>query len=177
MKSKKATLKDFTNFHGMLILPDSASKCVEAFTNHNATILFMPRNFNSKKLENYHIKSLTLFSYYSLVLASLTGLSTLINLTHFFKPLEDFNGLNTKDIDENILDFISHQSSVDINHLKVIRKFEYTFYLPNLHVVMYHVLDGIGNIHLVEIYESATTLKFIYTIILMLLIGVLFQNI
>ncbi len=69
----------------MLIAPGPAQRCIESF---NGRILFMPSNYSrdastfpAAGLRSRWEPSLTLMTYYLLVLASLTGLSTLLGQT------------------------------------------------------------------------------------------------
>ena len=72
--SRQATLQDFVHFHGMLCHPATAARCIRAFD--NGSVLFMPQNYTFASLADYDCAggTLTLWSYYALVLVSLTGL-------------------------------------------------------------------------------------------------------
>lgn len=101
---------------------------------------------------------LNLFTYYWLVWISFTGLSTLLGLTKTMCTSEDMNkGLppnETEDITDEILLYLSYPSKEDC---KVVRKFEYYFRIPLIHVKMFHVLGNDNKLHLVEIFRGNTT--------------------
>jgi len=94
-------------FHGMVCSPSTAQKCIHSFvSNHNTTllnkdrqqkkpndknnrnsigsgsILFLPSNYSNDEIHVYDCcHTLTIVTYYALVLLSFTGLSTLLGLT------------------------------------------------------------------------------------------------
>jgi hypothetical protein len=74
-----------THTHRMLIAPGLAKRCIESF---NGRVLFMPSSYSRDAatfpaggLHSRWEPSLTLTTYYLLVVASLTGLSTLLGQT------------------------------------------------------------------------------------------------
>ena len=126
----KASVKDFSHFHGMLCRPSTAQRCIDEFV--GATILFMPLDYNNKKHQTNiqsdnkptkhspassslsHFRTwdashiLTTTSYYGLVLLSFTGLSTLLRQTRFLvgrqeTPATD-NSLSSENQPSKILD-------------------------------------------------------------------------
>jgi hypothetical protein len=162
-----ATLVQFRNFHGMLIGPSGAQKCISAFD--EGVILFMPSN--RKTLEKYHYRNLSLFSYYSLVLASFTGFCTFLGFTDFILSKQSMNGIASDKITDDILDYIAQHSEDSRESLKIIRHFKYDFKLPNINVDMWHLTGDTGVVHLVEIYESQTRIAQIYTALLIALVS------
>lgn len=140
------TLANFQNFHGMLIRPTIAKKCIDVF--RNGKILFMPSN-REKGLQHFEVKGLDSLMYYGFVFYSFTGLSTLLGLTDFIESKEDFQGLKCPEITEEITNYIGGK-------LKIVRRFEYNFRLPAIRVKMYHLTDeNFEALHLVEIYEGS----------------------
>jgi hypothetical protein len=84
--------EDYTYFHGMLLGPKRAQRCINSF---NGTILFMPHDYVprdtgrdnriDKSLAAYDCSPpfLSLTLYYLLVLISFTGFSTICGWTRF----------------------------------------------------------------------------------------------
>ena len=90
-KPRQATLADFTHFHGMLSRPTTAQRCIDAFS---GTIVLLPNDYHGKaNLPEYDYSgaTLNLFSYYGLVLFSLTGLWTLLGWTRFLVARHEGN--------------------------------------------------------------------------------------
>ena len=164
-----STHKEFTTFHGMLCNPMSANRCIKAF---NGTILFMPSNYKEKGIATYHTTNLNLVTYYLLVLWSLTGLSTLLRMTHFIETKEDLkNGLISPEITEDIVTYINQESGSDQgNQLTVIRRYAFYFRLCGVRVKMFHLQssDKADKLHLVEIYEPITFSQLVSTILIAL---------
>ncbi len=108
-----ATLSNFNTFHSMRADPFTANKCIKSFTTNKGCILFMPSSYsqtdNQTKsgsartstcssrsiLEEINLhdasNSLNLISYYALVIASFTGMSTILGLTQSIKVVEFAN--------------------------------------------------------------------------------------
>ena len=82
LPQSQPTLDEYVHFHGMLCSPDTAKRCVDSF---DGTILFMPHTYSPATLPSFDCTRpiLTVWSYYVLVLFSLTGLSTLLGRTKF----------------------------------------------------------------------------------------------
>ena len=167
----------FVNFHGMVCSPKTASKCIDAF---DGTILFMPSTYTPDTLALYDYSPdgvLTPFSYYLLVLISLTGLSTLLGMTDFrmsrefpdpgaaaaaaVTPDEKRNQTATTPfvstfndglrVESLVLDYCKQYTKAQTIHLK--RQFEYEFRLVGLEVIMLHFLCDQNKLHLVEVYQ------------------------
>ena len=89
------TLQNFHAFHGMLCSPRVAKECIQCF--HQGTILFLPFNYEEIAVmeENRYTynHSLTVFTYYLLVLLSFTGLSSILGQTQTMDARE-FNHNN-----------------------------------------------------------------------------------
>lgn len=83
-------MQDYIDFHGMLCVPSVASKCIDSF---NGKILFMPRDYKSKGIDRYCYSRISLIDYYTLVVYSLTGLSTLLNMTSLSHAEESMEGI------------------------------------------------------------------------------------
>lgn len=139
------TLKEYTAFHGMFIGPASAQRCIDSFT---GKILFMPSCYSpsddfpppkSDYFSPWEVESLDLRKYYLLVLASLTGLSTLIGLTRCVDSREDDNlasegpSLTSRvhpslAVDDAILRYLVQEDQGAT--VRLVRRFEYNFMLP-----------------------------------------------
>lgn len=158
-----ATLDDYTNFHGMLCRPSTAQRCIDSFT---GTVLFMPEHGTSEP-NRYDCSNgmLSLWSYYLLVVVSLTGLSTLLKQTEFLtaENVPAQQHLNVDElvskqnnpllsVDQNVLDYVMKQT--DSSSLQLKRYFEYHFGgLVPVSVIMLHFLCDKGLLHLVEVYH------------------------
>ncbi len=149
-------MSEFINFHGMLISPASAMRCVASI---NGVVLFMPSNYKERGISAYQVTYLTTITYYLLVLFSFTGLSTTLQMTDFLESAEDLQkGLASPEVTEDIIAFVAKQASLPASDLKVIRRFSFHFRLPGFKVKMFHLSDGrsSGKLHLVEIYHPPT---------------------
>lgn len=183
-----ASLTEYERFHGMLVGPGSAQRCIESF---NGRILFMPSSYSrdadsfpAKGRSPWEPSTLNLFTYYLLVLFSLTGLSTLLGQTSVLDARalssdSDSDGLERQRqlcsaetprlvVDQIALDYlVAPGSSRPLAHaVQLKRRFEYNFKLAGVRVVMLHfislgpdgtpVFDAAGNeiLHLVEVYET-----------------------
>lgn len=162
-----ATLDDYTNFHGMLCRPRTAQRCIDSFT---GTVLFMPVHCDdtSPAIARYDCSNgmLTLWSYYALVLVSLTGLSTLFKQTKFLVAQQVPPEQEQANVDQlvsqhchpplsvtqNVLDYVLQQT--DSFSLQLTRRFEYHFGgLVPVSVIMLHLVCDKGLLHLVEVYR------------------------
>lgn len=160
-----ATLTDYTNFHGMMCRPSMAQRCIDSFS---GTILFMPTDTCPTDIARYDCGNgiLNLWSYYLLVIFSLTGLSTLFKQTKFLVaetvPLQQVNLIDDETIvskhnsvlkvDQNILNYVVNQTNS--SSLQLQRKFEYHFGgLVPVSVMMLHFVCNKGLLHLVEVYQ------------------------
>jgi len=164
MKTTTVSVKDYTHFHGMLCAPATARRCIESFD--GGTILFMPSQGYFNDIEKYDCTRpvLTMLSYYFLVLASFTGLSTLLRQTTIhvardeeMKPIKapaiTANHNAELIMNQTVIDYIKQRQSGSTDfYLK--RRFEYHFggLLP-LSVVMFHLSCNRNKLHLVEIYK------------------------
>mmetsp|Transcript_38534 Transcript_38534/g.44910 ORF Transcript_38534/g.44910 Transcript_38534/m.44910 type:complete len:224 (-) Transcript_38534:178-849(-) len=187
-----ASLEDFSNFHGMLCSPTTAKRCVDSFTGTVLFMPFyykcneksFPNPFKSggkKRVSHYEQSNVDPVLYYILVLISLTGLSTLLGLTDFIDVREtskDEDLVSKHDarlkVDPYILQYISRrvayggdnaedESKVELPPLKLIRRFEYKFHIPQIEVVMLHFTSPAPNggelLHLVEVYKAPELLN------------------
>jgi len=96
------SLHQFQCFHGMYCSPSTAQKCIQCFVTRNekshtskqrpegsstnsvagGSILFLPSEHTDNEIHLYECyRTLNICSYYALVLASFTGLSTILGLT------------------------------------------------------------------------------------------------
>ncbi len=88
------SLEDFHRLHSMVSHPKNAQSCINEFRSVNGCILFMPSSYISAEQNQIQMAkcdaslSLNLFSYYFLVLLSLTGLSTLLGMTDTIQMAE-----------------------------------------------------------------------------------------
>jgi hypothetical protein len=162
-----ATLSDYTHFHGMLCRPATASRCINSFA--GGTILFMPSTYTASILRQFDYSPngvLTLFSYYLLVLLSLTGLSTLLRLTDFRVAMQMNDGSQREEalpveltstynenlrVEQFVLDYCKKHTGANKLYLK--RRFEYQFGVVGLDVVMLHFECDKNKLHLVEVYQ------------------------
>lgn len=148
-------MEEFTRFHGMVSGPSTSTQCINSF---DGKILFMPSDYANKGLPAYEVDHLDLFTYYGLVFWSLTGLSTILGATKFTAAEENVKrGLPSSEITPEIKSYVNCKRGC-----KVIRRFEYDFQVPSIHVSMYHLTDNTGKLSLVEIYDPATNLYNIY---------------
>lgn len=165
-KPRQATLADFTHFHGMLSRPTTAQRCIDAFS---GTIVLLPNDYHGKaNLPEYDYSgaTLNLFSYYGLVLFSLTGLWTLLGWTRFLVARHEGNikidreALAKPLAAESIPDLVVHRELLDYvcdqnpgtTELYLERRFEFDF-SGLLTVVMLHLHCNKGKRHLIEVYE------------------------
>ena len=90
-----ASMKDYDSFHRMIANPLAAKRCICSFKDHNGCILFMPSTRKDNELILYECShgELNLFSYYMLVILSLTGLSTMLGMTETI-DLQDYSQNN-----------------------------------------------------------------------------------
>mgnify|MGYP001275934491 CR=1 FL=1 len=152
----------FTTFHGMLINPYHAYKCIEKI---NGKIIFI----SNKAAENIHLKKykpihLNLLSYYGLVIGSLTGLSTLLGMTQFIE-INDSVG-DEQYIDNTLKSKLWQHLEFGEDH-KIIRFFSYYFILPGIDVKMYHVKNkNEDKLHLIELYTASKRLLLLWIFIL-----------
>jgi hypothetical protein len=138
--------------------PAASMRCIKSFDK----VLFMPYYYKKVGIAYFDCtKILNLLTYYLLVWASFTGLSTLLGLTKTMCTKENMEkGLDESeivDITEDILSYLNYSSSKDC---KVVRKFEYKFRIPLIHVKMYHIIGNDNKLHLVEIFRGNVTRLF-----------------
>jgi len=89
------------------------------------------------------VPDLNLLTYYSLVLFSLTGLSSLLGATITIAAEEDMAGII-------ITTDITHYLGTTV----IVRRFKYHFLLPGIRVKMWHLRGADGKLTLLERYES-----------------------
>ena len=162
---REPTLAEFERFHAMLPRPGVARRCVAAFQN---TIVFAPasytdaEDFPARGNSRYEVKRLTVFAYWLLVLASLTGLSTMLGCTDVLDA-RDVDVINEREVDDVLPPHGLHPSEAMMTYVRrkagervrPCRRFEFNFRLAGLAVVMLHFRgETTGRLHLVEIYHS-----------------------
>ena len=162
---REPTLAEFERFHAMLPRPGVARRCVAAFQN---TIVFAPASytdaddFPAHGDSRYEVKRLTVFAYWLLVLASFTGLSTLLGRTDVLDARE-VDVINEREVDDVLPPHALHPSEAMMAYVRrkagervrPCRRFEFNFRLAGLAVVMLHFRgETTGRLHLVEIYHS-----------------------
>ena len=113
----------------------------------------------------YEVANLTVLKYYLLVLASITGLSTLLGLTQIIDAREGLEPEEAALAESHalhpsapILDYVARRAGGPIT---LVRRFEYHFKLTDLRVVMLHYSSS-GDaatgrapaLHLVEVYDT-----------------------
>jgi hypothetical protein len=99
----------------------------------------MPHDYQKKGIATYEVigsgsRGLNIFTYYSLVLSSLTGLSTLLGATTTITSEEDLGGITDPTVTPDITDYLyphhpGHTQS-QAPHTLIIRRFEYHFKVP-----------------------------------------------
>ena len=97
------TLQNFHAFHGMLCSPRVANECIQSF--QHGAILFLPSYYEETavmKEDRYtYNHSLTVVTYYLLVLVSFTGLSSILGQTQTIDAREfNCNDTHTNTSDE-----------------------------------------------------------------------------
>ena len=162
---REPTLAEFERFHAMLPRPGVARRCVAAFQN---TIVFAPASytdaddFPAHGDSRYEVKRLTVFAYWLLVLASFTGLSTMLGCTDVIDAREA-EIINEQEVDDVLPPHGLHPSEAMMAYvrrkagerMRPCRRFEFNFRLAGLAVVMLHFRgETTGRLHLVEIYHS-----------------------
>ena len=162
---REPTLAEFERFHAMLPRPGVARRCVAAFQN---TIVFAPASYTDAEDfpahgdSRYEVKRLTVFAYWLLVLASFTGLSTLLGRTDVLDARE-VDVINEREVDDVLPPHGLHPSEAMMAYVRrkagervrPCRRFEYNFRLAGLSVVMLHFRgQTTGFLYLVEIYDS-----------------------
>ena len=160
-----ASCSEYHRFHGMLIGPAGARRCIESF---NGTILFMPASCNQSAFEvsaerlPYEVTTLTMAKYYLLVIASFTGLCSLLRQTETLAAgnvADDSSALpcNGKlKVNAQTLECLAHRAGGGA--VRLVRKFEFRFRLIGLCVAMYHFSTGLlsfgeERLSLVEVYD------------------------
>ena len=161
---REPTLAEFERFHAMLPRPGVARRCVAAFQN---TIVFAPASYTDADFpahgdSRYEVKRLTVLAYWLLVLASFTGLSTMLGCTDVIDARE-CEIINEREVDDVLPPHGLHPSEAMMayvrrkagEHVRPCRRFEFNFRLAGLAVVMLHFRgETTGRLHLVEIYHS-----------------------
>ena len=161
---REPTLAEFERFHAMLPRPGVARRCVAAFQN---TIVFAPASYTDADFpahgdSRYEVKRLTVFAYWLLVLASLTGLSTLLGRTDTLDA-RAVDVINEREVDDVLPPHGLHPSEAMMAYVRrkagervrPCRRFEFNFRLAGLAVVMLHFRgETTGRLHLVEIYHT-----------------------
>ena len=161
---REPTLAEFERFHAMLPRPGVARRCVAAFQN---TIVFAPASYTDADFPShgdsrYEVKRLTVLAYWLLVLASFTGLSTLLGRTDTLDA-RNVDVINEKEVDDVLPPHGLHPSEAMMAYVRrkagervrPCRRFEFNFRLAGLAVVMLHFRgETTGRLHLVEIYHT-----------------------
>ncbi|KAJ1400938.1 hypothetical protein B484DRAFT_405883 [Ochromonadaceae sp. CCMP2298] len=92
------------------------------------------------------VPDLNPLTYFSLVLFSLTGLSSLLGAKITIAAEEDMAGIT----DPIVTPDITHYLGTTV----IVRRSEYHFWLPGIRVKMWHLRGADGKLTLLEIYES-----------------------
>jgi hypothetical protein len=161
---KKATsLQDYINFHGMLCHPKTAQRCIQSF---DGRIVFAPTGYSESTLPMFNYRGgssllrLNIFTYYLLVLTSLTGLATLLRQTRFLAADEKEETLSTKEPfvssfhpELRVEPFVWNYIAPSEESITLQRRFEYEFegFVP-IKVLMLHIMCK-DRLHLVEVYQ------------------------
>jgi hypothetical protein len=150
--AREPSLAEFRTFHGMLPRPGVAKRCVAAL---QSTIVFAPVSYTDADFVEdspYEVKRLTVMTYWLLVLASLTGLSTLLGCTDVVDAREvDALPPHALHPSEAMMAYVRRRT---VEEMRVCRRFEFDFRLGGLRVVMLHFRGASGRLHLVEVYDS-----------------------
>lgn len=124
----------------------------------------MPYNYKEKGISRYEVPKISLWGYYSLVLSSLTGFSSLFGFTEVICAYENLqDGLSEcPEVTDDIISYLN----IKKESCKIIRRFEYIFQMSLLHVQMFHVQGEDKKLHLVElIYPTSWISKILLSII------------
>ena len=178
----------FLRFHGMLCGPAAAQRCIRAFT---GSIVFMPASYEpagflcateQQSRLPYEVTSLSLMTYYGLVLGSLTGLCTALKLTRILEassssallpssssssepttaatqPLAEPPQSHPLAVHPQVVEALAARHGVrgQPSSVKLVRRFEFRFRLVGLWVAMSHYLArderGRETLSLVEVYR------------------------
>lgn len=174
------SLSDYIAFHGMLISPGAAQRCIDSF---NGVVLFADQaTYNNRSdLKNFDFNRtpfpLSLWSYYLLVAFSLTGLCSVLGQTKLLrcndKENKEFSageeeGVDSIDIQNlripaNAISYVIQRANDQkfelekpVHSIKLTRRFEYNFG-GFLSVMMVHFVCCNGRRHLVEVYRVEST--------------------
>jgi hypothetical protein len=159
-----ASLRDYANFHGMLCHPTTAQRCVESF---DGKIVFAPTGYSESTLPMFEYRGddsallkLDIYTYYFLVLASFTGLSTLCRQTRFLAADDKEETISAKEPfvstfhpELRVEPFVWNYITPSEEKITLRRHFEYEFKgLVPIKVIMLHLMCE-GKLHLVEVYQ------------------------
>jgi hypothetical protein len=164
-----ATLSDYRRFHGMLCGPFTSRRCCNSFNG----ILFMPSDYAKKGVHAYHSDRINILTYYGLVVASITGLSSLLGATEEISVEENLTkGLRFDKYTEITPEMISFLGcSTDY---RIVRRFNFNFCIPSIRVQMFHVFDPENErLCLIEIYEKNSRLTQLYAVCTMGILSIL----
>jgi hypothetical protein len=161
---KAASLHQYANFHGMLCHPKTAQRCIQSF---DGKIVFAPMGYSSSTFPMFEysagsaLSRLNIFTYYLLVLFSLTGLATLCRRTRFvaaddqeetvISAKEPF--VSTFHSELRVEPFVWNYIAPSGEKIILKRRFEYKFegFVP-IKVIMLHLVCE-DKLHLVEVYR------------------------
>jgi hypothetical protein len=162
-KKKATPLNGYVNFHGMLCHPKTAKRCIQSF---DGNIVFAPTGYSESTLPMFEYSSgssllrLNIFTYYLLVLTSLTGLATLCRQTRFLAADEKEETLSAKEPfvssfhpELRVEPFVWNYIAPSEESITLQRRFEYEFkgFVP-IKVLMLHIMCK-DRLHLVEVYQ------------------------
>ena len=169
LAATQPALADFTRFHAMHCSPLAARQCVASFS--GGCIVFAPSTYEDADfpaeegmVSRFEVPKLTTLKYYALVLASLTGLCTALQMTTIVDAREgllpeEAEAASTHPLHPSraVLDYVSRRAGAPLTG--PVRRFEFMFRLVNLRVVMLHYAsradEGVAPaLHLVEVYEG-----------------------
>lgn len=147
----------------MLCHPKTAQRCIQSF---DGRIIFAPKGYSEVTLPVFDYRGglsllrLNIFTYYFLVMASLTGLATLFRQTRFLAADEKEETLSTKEAfvssfhpELRVEPFVWNYIAPSEESITLQRRFEYEFtgFVP-IKVLMLHIRCK-DRLHLVEVYQ------------------------
>jgi len=171
-QSTHLSLLIYGRFHGMIIGPVAAKRCIESFTGRvlslPSTYLHNSDAFPARGLSPWDTP-LSLSKYYFEALFSLTGLSTLLCLTDIVEAcdLDDLDSHRSPshflksaivpelEVDSRVLQYLANHSAdnrgtmsnrarVSAHSVKLVRKFEFLFRLSGTRAVILHFKSVTG---------------------------------
>uniref|UniRef100_A0A7S4MYQ3 Uncharacterized protein n=1 Tax=Odontella aurita TaxID=265563 RepID=A0A7S4MYQ3_9STRA len=160
------TLDEYRAFHSMVCPPHVARRCVHSIVGSGGVFLFGTPGAHERGRTDFSSWS-GMWSYYLLVLCTLTGLSTLLGLTDEVDAREFSQGDETSSLTEDLAKWfrsernesvavskreieycrraalrdigdVGNEKCEEIPRIKLRRRFEYDFHLIGANVIMVH---------------------------------------